>query len=131
MAVLSIEQQLALTNAKILEIQSQMRPIGDIVIPDTPVTSITMAQIQDMIDKGVASRLEELAKPPEVIDKPSTPLECINLVFTPSEVAWLCNPAVLRGVDAFIMGNFIQTEEGKDILRQIYTQYREHYESKS
>ena len=137
MAVLTLKEQLDESHAKLLALQNQIRPLEGINIGGTieaPVSAITMEQIQAMIDKGVASKLEELGQSvslPEVVVTPLTPLECINLIFTPDEVAWLCNPAVLRGVDSFIMSNYIQTEEGKAALRQLFVSYREFYENKS
>jgi len=137
MAVLTLKEQLDESHARLLELQNQLKPLEGINLGGTieaPVPAITMEQIQDMIDKGVANKLGELGQSvsvPKVVVTPLTPLECINMLFTPDEVTWLCNPAVLRGVDNFIMNNFIQTEEGKATLRQLFTNYREFYESKN
>lgn len=115
MAVLSLEQQLAATQARLLELT-------------TPVTPpVTLATIQEMIDLGVAKKLREVAVMPSRL----TPLECINMLFTPEECDWLCNPSVLRGVDNFIMDNYIHTEEGKSTLQQFFKSYRSYYESTS
>lgn len=135
MAIPALTDQIEASRANIVALQNQIRPLEGINLGGTTqalVPAITMEQIQAMIDKGVASKLEELGRSVSIpVVKPLTPLECINLVFTPDEVAWLCNPAVLRGVDNFIMSNYIQTEEGKATLRQLFISYREHYESKN
>jgi hypothetical protein len=136
MAVLSLQEQLEASHARLLELQNQMKPLEGIDLGGTievPAPAITLEQIQAMIDKGVASKLEELGQPVSipVITKPLTPLECINMLFTPDEVTWLCNPAVLRGVDNFIMGTYIQSDEGKATLQQLFKSYREYYENKS
>lgn len=138
MAVLTLAEQLIASHAKLVELQNEVKPLEGINISGTiqaPVPAITLEQIQSMIDNGVAKKLEELGNQMKITEtvetKPLTPLECINLLFTQDEVIWLCNPAVLRGVDSFIMNNYIQTEEGKLAIQNVFKAYRTYYESKS
>ncbi len=128
MSALTIQDQLSASHAKLVGLQNQIKPLEGIVIETTP-PAITLEQIQLMIDKGVADKLEALGQSPNVVSKQLTPLECINELFTPDEVAWLCNPAVLRGVDNFIMNHYIQTENGKTALKELFADYRSYYES--
>ena len=122
MAVLTLEQQLAATQARILELTTP---------GVTEIPQFTLETIQEMIDKGVAKKLSELTVIAPVISevKRLSPIECINMLFTPEECEWLCNPAVLRGVDNFIIDNYIHTDEGKSTLQQFFKSYRSYYES--
>jgi len=122
MAVLTLEQQLAATQARILELTTPSV---------TEIPQFTLETIQEMINKGVAKKLSELTVIAPVISevKRLSPIECINMLFTPEECEWLCNPAVLRGVDNFIIDNYIHTDEGKSTLQQFFKSYRSYYES--
>jgi len=125
MAVLTLEQQLAATQAKILELTTSN-------VSEKP--HITLESIQEMIDREVSKKLGELSTtivPDEIKPKRLSPLECINMLFTPEECEWLCNPSVLRGVDNFIIDDYIHTDEGKLTLQQFFKSYRNYYESKS
>lgn len=133
MAVLSLEEQLAEKQQQLLDLQLKavtavhpvMQSQNEQSIAATP--PITMEQIQELIDAGVSKKLSELGGLPvipEKVNPKSTPLEIVNALFTPEEVIWLCNPTILRGVDKFLMDDYIHTEEGKTILKQFFQAYR-------
>lgn len=129
MAVLPIEEQLALKQKQLIELQSgAVKAVQPLVHePSTASPPITMEQIQELIDAGVTKKLSEMGGLPiipEEVKPKKTPLEIVNEIFTPEEVIWLCNPTVLRGVDAFLLDNFIHTEEGKGLLKQFFQAYR-------
>ncbi len=136
MAVLSIEEQLALKQQQLLDIQKGILPAAQSVAqsqsePSTVTststsTPITMEQIQEMIDAGVAKKLSEMGGLPVTPKKETkkTPLELMNEMFTSEEVVWLCNPKIYNGIQSFLLENYIYTEEGKDILKQIFQAYR-------